>query len=198
MRNEGLSSLWRGNIANMDHYAPPQALNFAFKDLFRTKLGCTNYTQNPSWKWYRDNIIAGSAAGIASLIFIRPFETAQVVWHNDLYKKNNLVGGRQFSYPLKYTEVWKNMYSSSGISGLYRGFGPASAVAAVYRGIYFGVYDSLKPILLPGESFFGSFVLGWAVTISAGFASSPISEVLKHRMMHQAEYKNFFVTSKTS
>ena len=28
-------SLWRGNLANVTHYFPTQALNFAFKDKYR-------------------------------------------------------------------------------------------------------------------------------------------------------------------
>ena len=41
----------------------------------------------------------------------------------------------------------------------------------VYRGLYFGLYDSLKPVLLVGtlaDSFFASFMLGWGITIGAG------------------------------
>jgi hypothetical protein len=32
---EGLSSFWRGNLANVYRYFPSQALNFAFKDQFK-------------------------------------------------------------------------------------------------------------------------------------------------------------------
>merc|ERR1712232_718528 len=33
--DEGLTSLWRGNTANVIRYFPTQALNFAFKDYFK-------------------------------------------------------------------------------------------------------------------------------------------------------------------
>ncbi|PHT69758.1 ADP,ATP carrier protein 1, mitochondrial [Capsicum annuum] len=52
----------------------------------------------------------------------------------------------------------------------------------VYRGLYFGIYDSLKPVVLVGnlqDSFFASFFLGWGITIGAGLASYPIDTIMK-------------------
>ena len=36
--NEGMWSLWRGNIANCIRYFPLQALNFTFKEMIKNKL----------------------------------------------------------------------------------------------------------------------------------------------------------------
>ncbi len=44
----------------------------------------------------------------------------------------------------------------------------------------FGVYDSLKPVVLVGAlkgSFLASFMLGWGVTIGAGLASYPLDTI---------------------
>merc|ERR1711974_223068 len=35
IKEEGMGSLWRGNLANVIRYFPTQALNFAFKDYFK-------------------------------------------------------------------------------------------------------------------------------------------------------------------
>jgi len=35
-KEEGVTSLWRGNTANVIRYFPTQALNFAFKDYFKS------------------------------------------------------------------------------------------------------------------------------------------------------------------
>merc|ERR1712161_53918 len=53
-----------------------------------------------------------------------------------------------------------------------------------YRGMYFGLYDSLKPILL-GENapLLQSFLLGWGVTIFSGLMSYPIDTVRRRMMM---------------
>merc|ERR1711893_336633 len=66
---------------------------------------------------------------------------------------------------------------SDGIQGLYRGF-------FISRGMYFGLYDSLKPILLgDNASVFLSFLLGYAVTVSSGLLSYPIDTIRRRMMM---------------
>merc|ERR1739848_34185 len=74
--------------------------------------------------------------------------------------------------------------ASGGIAGLYRGFVISCVGIFIYRGLYFGLYDSLKPILL-GESpsVALSFLLGWAVTITAGLMSYPIDTIRRRMMM---------------
>ncbi|RVW46840.1 ADP,ATP carrier protein 3, mitochondrial [Vitis vinifera] len=73
-----------------------------------------------------------------------------------------------------------------------------AAKKGVYRGLYFGMYDSLKPVVLVGEmqdSFLASFLLGWGITIGAGLASYPIDTVRRRMMMTSGEavkYKSSF------
>jgi solute carrier family 25 (adenine nucleotide translocator) protein 4/5/6/31 len=50
--------------------------------------------------------------------------------------------------------------------------------------MYFGLYDSLKPILIGQDgSALLSFFLGWAVTIVSGLMSYPIDTVRRRMMM---------------
>lgn len=82
--------------------------------------------------------------------------------------------------------MYKKTLASDGIRGLYRGFGPSVTGIIVYRGLYFGMYDSLKPVLLVGAlegNFLASFLLGWAVTTGAGLASYPLDTV-RRRMVY--------------
>ena len=56
-----------------------------------------------------------------------------------------------------------------GWLGLYRGFGISCCCIFVYRGLYFGLFDSLKPLLLTeNSSWLQTFLLGWAVTVTSG------------------------------
>lgn len=53
-------------------------------------------------------------------------------------------------------------------------------------GLYFGMYDSLKPVVLTGNlkgSFGASFLLGWGVTTAAGVASYPLDTIRRRMMM---------------
>merc|ERR1719167_283167 len=58
----------------------------------------------------------------------------------------------------------------------------------------FGVYDTLKPMLLGADAGVGaSFILGWAVTITSGLMSYPIDTIRRRMMMTSGaavKYKN--------
>ncbi len=87
-------------------------------------------------------------------------------------------------------DVYKKTLATDGISGLYRGFGPSVLGIVVYRGLYFGMYDSIKPVLLVGPlegNFLASFLLGWTVTTGAGIASYPLDTIRRRMMMTSGE-----------
>lgn len=48
-------------------------------------------------------------------------------------------------------DVYRKTLSSDGILGLYRGFGVSIMGISLYRGMYFGIYDTMKPIILVGS-----------------------------------------------
>ena len=81
-------------------------------------------------------------------------------------------------------DVYRKTLKSDGIQGLYRGFTISAVGIFIYRGMYFGLYDSLKPILLGGDpSLVLSFLLGWGVTITSGLMSYPIDTIRRRMMM---------------
>ncbi|KAK9357331.1 mitochondrial carrier domain-containing protein [Lipomyces starkeyi] len=179
--DEGVVSLWRGNTANVIRYFPTQALNFAFRDRFQAMFGFEKDIDG-YWTWFAGNLASGGAAGATSLVFVYSLDYARTRLANDI--KSSAKGGeRQFNGLI---DVYKKTLASDGLAGLYRGFGPSVVGIVVYRGLYFGLYDSLKPVLLVGSlegNFFASFLLGWAVTTAAGIASYPIDTVLRRMMM---------------
>jgi len=182
---EGFGSLWRGNLANVLRYFPTQALNFAFKDQFRRMFGY-NKDKDGYWKWFAGNLASGGAAGAASLTMVYSLDYARTRLAND-NKSAKKGGERQFN---GLADVYRKTYASDGIAGLYRGFVISCVGIIVYRGLYFGMYDSLKPVLLQGnmkDSFIGAFFLGWGITIGAGLASYPLDTVRRRMMMTSGE-----------
>jgi solute carrier family 25 (adenine nucleotide translocator) protein 4/5/6/31 len=182
---EGFVSLWRGNLANVIRYFPTQALNFAFKDQFKRMFG---YSQSKDgyWKWFAGNLASGGAAGAASLTFVYSLDYARTRLANDS-KAAKKGGERQFNGLI---DVYSKTMKSDGIVGLYRGFNISCIGIIVYRGLYFGMYDSLKPVVLQGnmkDSFIASFFLGWGITIGAGLASYPIDTIRRRMMMTSGE-----------
>jgi len=182
--DEGVVALWRGNTANVIRYFPTQALNFAFKDYFKKMFGFKK--QDGYWPWFAGNLASGGAAGASSLLFVYSLDYARTRLANDA-KSAKKGGERQFN---GLVDVYKKTLASDGVAGLYRGFGPSVAGIVVYRGLYFGLYDSLKPVVLTGNlegNFLASFMLGWAVTTGSGLASYPLDTVRRRMMMTSGE-----------
>ena len=90
-------------------------------------------------------------------------------------------GERQYN---GLVDVYRKTLKTDGIQGLYRGFTISCVGIFIYRGMYFGMYDSLKPILLgDNKSLLLSFLLGWGVTIGSGLLSYPIDTIRRRMMM---------------
>merc|ERR1712181_26461 len=176
MATVGLVPFWRGNLANVLRYFPTQALNFAFKDsikaIFATPKDAPNAVK------FATNIASGGAAGTMSLLFVYSLDFARTRLANDSKGKG---GERQFN---GLVDVYVKTLESDGIQGLYRGFTISAVGIFIYRGMYFGMFDTLKPMLLGADAgVFLSFFLGWAVTVTAGLMSYPIDTVRRRMMM---------------
>ncbi|SAM08756.1 hypothetical protein [Absidia glauca] len=180
VKDEGLVSMWRGNTANVIRYFPTQALNFAFKDKFKRMFN-KDKVKDGYWAWFAGNLASGGAAGACSLFFVYSLDYARTRLANDA-KSSKGSGERQFN---GLVDVYRKTLASDGIAGLYRGFNISCVGIIVYRGLYFGMYDSIKPVLPENlkDSFLASFALGWAVTTGAGLASYPIDTVRRRMMM---------------
>ncbi|CAB4069164.1 SLC25A4S [Lepeophtheirus salmonis] len=159
LQTEGMAAFWRGNLANVIRYFPTQALNFAFKDSIKSVFGTSknaSYTEK-----FSKNILSGGCAGSMSLTFVYSLDYARTRLANDA-KSSKKGGERQF-----------NEASPISCVGIF-----------IYRGMYFGLYDSLKPILLGEDaSLLLSFLLGWGVTVTSGLMSYPIDTIRRRMMM---------------
>jgi solute carrier family 25 (adenine nucleotide translocator) protein 4/5/6/31 len=181
-QREGLGSFWRGNVSNCVRYFPTQALNFAFKDKIKQAFKISK-TDSNSTKFAK-NIISGGFAGSFSLMFVYSLDYCRTRLANDL-KSAKKGGERQFS---GMVDVYKQTIAADGIAGLYRGFVISCVGIFVYRGLYFGLYDTLKPILLGDNAgVLISFCLGYAVTVSSGLFSYPIDTIRRRMMMTSGE-----------
>jgi len=176
LKTEGIVPFWRGNLANVLRYFPTQALNFAFKDKIKA-IFATPKTA-PTWQKFATNIASGGCAGSLSLCFVYSLDFARTRLANDAKGKG---GERQYNGLI---DVYRKTLKSDGIQGIYRGFAISCVGIFVYRGMYFGLYDSLKPLLLGQDAnALLSFFLGWAVTIVSGLMSYPIDTVRRRMMM---------------
>jgi len=185
VKDQGVFSLWRGNLANVIRYFPTQALNFAFKDLIKD-IFMKGLDKKDLLKFAAGNIAAGSAAGAASLCFVYPLDFARTRLAADVGKGT----GRQFT---GLGHCLSSIFKSDGPIGLYRGFMVSIQGIIVYRGAFFGLFDTLKEFVpkeyTGAKRVFANWAVAQTVTAVAGVVSYPFDTV-RRRMMMQSGRKD--------
>ncbi|KAM3139118.1 hypothetical protein pb186bvf_008716 [Paramecium bursaria] len=183
-REEGVSAFWRGNLASVLKYFPSQALMFATKDKYKKWL-CPYNPKTESIKFFLGNMASGGAAGATSLLFTYPLDFGRIRLAADIGKQDD----RQFRGLL---DCLKQISKSDGPFGLYRGFGVSVLGIIVYRGFYFGIYDTARSTLVNlniQNSYLINFFIAYAVTVSAGLISYPLDTVRVRMMMQSGNLK---------
>lgn len=194
-KEQGIASLWRGNLANVIRYFPTQALNFAFKDTFKKYLNPFD-RKTQKGMFFIGNVASGGAAGACSLCVVYPLDFARTRLAVDIGKKGGAVkaaGERQFNGLIDcLTKVAK----SDGVLGLYRGFGISVVGIIAYRGAYFGLFDTGNAMFF-GKGQNKNFFLMWAfaqtTTTLAGILSYPL-DTIRRRLMMQSGRKEVMYT----
>lgn len=154
-----------------------QALNFSFRDLFR-KLQEERFGRNS----FVMNVIAGGAAGASTQFIVYPLDYARTRLSNQV---KNGVSKTDVNHYNGLIDCIRKTYRSDGIEGLYRGLTASCMCMVIYRGFYFGIYDSLRPHLPSKyeENMLITFSLGYFATIVSGVLSYPLDTVRRRMMM---------------
>ena len=176
----------------MLRYFPTQALNFAFKDVYK-KIFMEGIDKNTQfWRYFGANLASGGAAGASSLVFVYPLDYARTRLAVDVGKSME-------------ERVYKGMvdciaktFQSDGPMGLYRGFVVSVQGIIIYRASYFGLFDTAKGMLPDPKNtpFLLSFLIAQIVTTVSGITSYPFDTVRRRMMMQsgipkeQRMYKN--------
>jgi solute carrier family 25 (mitochondrial adenine nucleotide translocator), member 4/5/6/31 len=175
---QGFTSLWRGNMANVVRYFPTQAFNFAFKDTFKRMFPKVD-AKKDFGKALAVNMASGGAAGASSLLIVYPLDFVRTRLAADVRKGNE----REFT---GMVNCLSTIARRTGFFSLYQGFGVSVQGIIIYRGAYFGLYDTGKGALLKDEKN-ASVVAKWAiaqtVTALSGVLSYPFDTVRRRMMM---------------
>lgn len=182
-REQGFASFWRGNLTNIIRYFPTQAFNFAFKDSIK-KLFPKADPKKEFGKFFLINMASGGLAGAGSLLIVYPLDYARTRLASD-------VGTGKRDFKGLGDCLYKTATGPKGIFGLYNGFGVSVVGIIPYRGVYFGLYDSLRE-KNPYKSDLGvigiasKFAVAQFTAIAAGYASYPFDTV-RRRLQMQSE-----------
>lgn len=183
-KEQGVGSFWRGNMANVIRYFPTQALNFAFKDIYK-QMFVPKRTPDNFWSFFAGNLASGGAAGATSLLFVYPLDFARTRLGADVGKG----GSRQYT---GLVDCLKKTVASDGPAGLYRGFGVSVGGIIVYRAAFFGGFDTAKAVafgekneggVMGQQNVVKSWMVAQVVTTVAGILSYPFDTVRRRMMM---------------
>jgi len=168
-------------LANVVRYFPTQAFNFAFKDTIKGLFPKYN-PQTEFMPFFLTNLASGGLAGAASLTIVYPLDFARTRLAADVGSG----GQREFT---GLVDCLKKTAGKGGPLALYQGFGVSVQGIVVYRGAYFGLYDTAKGAIFGEQEKDASIIAKWAVaqtvTIASGIISYPFDTV-RRRLMMQA------------
>jgi len=182
---QGISAFWRGNVANIMRYFPTQAFNFAFKDSIKALFPEIN-ENTEFWEIFLINVASGGLAGALSLCIVYPLDYARTLLAADPGSGRGQFDG--------LVDCIQKTVASSGIAGLYGGIGVSIAGIIPYRGVYFGLFDTLSS-LVPSRDGSGAslallFFCAQTSAITAGYISYPFDTVRRRLQMQSGRPKH--------
>jgi len=194
-KEQGVGAFWRGNMTNIIRYFPTQAFNFAFKDGIKAMFPKAD-KHTEFGKFFAINMAAGGLAGAGSLCIVYPLDYARTRLASDVG-----VGKRQFEGLI---DCLKKTVASSGVGGLYNGIGVSVVGIIPYRGVYFGLFDTLSG-LNPYEKDTNNitragskFACAQTSAILAGYASYPFDTVRRRLQMQSEKPESEWVYKSTA
>jgi len=193
-KEQGLAAFWRGNFTNVIRYFPTQAFNFAFKDAIKALF--PKYSPKKEFgMFFLTNMASGGLAGAGSLCIVYPLDYARTRLASD-------VGSGAKSFNGLADCLLKTARGPGGFMGLYNGFGVSVAGIIPYRGVYFGMFDSLmglnpyaKDSNLVGLA--AKFGIAQVTAITAGYASYPFDTIRRRLQMQSEKPKDQWVYAGT-
>jgi len=182
-KEQGVKAYWAGNFTNCIRYFPTQAFNLAFKDTIKRQF--PKYSpKDQFWPFFAVNLASGGLAGAGSLCFVYPLDYARTRLASD-------VGSGKRTFNGLGDCLMKTMKGPQGVMSLYNGFGISVAGIIPYRGVQFGLNDTILGINpWKSEKGFVGIASKWAgaqfSVIMSGFVTYPFDTV-RRRLQMQSE-----------
>lgn len=182
-KEQGVSAYWAGNFTNCIRYFPTQAFNLAFKDTIKNLFPKFN-PKTEFWPFFGVNLASGGLAGAGSLCFVYPLDYARTRLASD-------VGSGKKTFNGLGDCLMKTAKGPQGVLSLYNGFGISVAGIIPYRGVQFGLNDTILGINpWKNETGFIGVASKWAgaqfSVIMSGFVTYPFDTV-RRRLQMQSE-----------
>lgn len=180
---QGFKAFWAGNFTNCIRYFPTQAFNLAFKDTIKAVFPKYD-PKKEFWQFFGVNLASGGLAGAGSLCFVYPLDYARTRLASD-------VGSGKKTFNGLGDCLMKTIKGPQGVMSLYNGFGISVAGIIPYRGVQFGLNDTIKGLNpWAKDTTFVGIASKWAgaqfSVIMSGFVTYPFDTV-RRRLQMQSE-----------
>ena len=176
----GVTSLWRGNVANCIRYVPTAACNLMFKDTFKRMFPV--YNKDTDFAMFAaTQIVSGSFAGAVTNTLVYPLIYVRTALGADIGKVKQFNG---------IGDCLVKTVKRNGFSSLYNGIGPSTVGIVVYRGTQFGLQDTIKAFNPYQKDFtmigvISKFIVAQIAVAASGVASYPFDTV-QRRLQNEA------------
>jgi len=176
----GATSLWRGNVANCVRYVPTAAFNLMFKDTIKNLFPKTD--KNKDFATFAAvQVASGALAGGLTNTLVYPLIYVRTVLGADLgvVKKYTWMG-----------DCLAKTVKEGGVMSLYNGIGPSTIGIVVYRGVQFGLQDTIKAFNPYQKDFtvigiVSKFIVAQIAVSVSGVAAYPF-DTLQRRLQIEA------------
>jgi len=184
---QGIGAFWRGNFTNCLRYFPTQAFNLAFKDSIKKMFPKYN-PKTEFWAFFGTNMASGGLAGAGSLCIVYPLDYARTRLASD-------VGSGKKTFNGLGDCLMKTAKGPQGVFSLYNGFGISVAGIIPYRGVQFGLDDTLRGLNPYAKEVSAiGLVSKWACSqfsvIMSGFVTYPFDTVRRRLQMESEKPKD--------
>jgi len=181
----GVGSLWRGNVANCVRYVPTAACNLAFKDAIK-KMFPKFDSKKEFGKFAATQIASGSAAGGLTNTIVYPLIYVRTVLGADLGKVKKYNG---------MADCFVKTVKSNGFLSLYNGIGASSIGIVVYRGTQFGLQDTIKAFNPYQKDFtfigiLSKFIVAQVAVSASGIVAYPFDTVQRRLQIEASKPKS--------
>lgn len=176
----GPKSLWRGNVSNCIRYVPTAAFNLMFKDTIKGLF--PKYKKDTEFgKFAATQIASGACAGGLTNTLVYPLIYVRTVLGADI--------GKVKQYDSMLDCIVKTV-KQGGVGSLYNGIGASSVGIVVYRGVQFGLQDTIKAFNPYQKDFtvigiVSKFIVAQIAVAASGIAAYPF-DTMQRRLQIEA------------
>merc|ERR1711935_400896 len=167
-------------VANCVRYVPTAAFNLMFKDTLKNLFPKTDKNKDFA-KFATVQIASGALAGGLTNTLVYPLIYVRTVLGADL--------GKVKQYDNMFDCIMKTV-KNGGVMSLYNGIGPSTVGIVVYRGVQFGLQDTIKAFNpwqkeVSAIGLFSKFMVAQIAVSASGIAAYPF-DTMQRRLQIEA------------